>query len=227
MFIEKYKHRVGSVCGKRQRFTLTELLVVMAIMAILMGMALTPFQNILSSSGVDGAQRMLTSQLRMARQYAISKRERVALLLPGPNNNLPDPMRFVAFRSCIVDKSNNFQRWIQNTEWNYVPTGSSIIEVASSEPSGEYTSGGGVSGGKSVVDVSYDWNNDASTSPKTVNRAIIFEPTGRLSHSTAYVSVCEALYKNGSWTIRNGNNWIAVKINQFTGRVEVKRPGEA
>ena len=221
----------GYRCRKHS-FTLTELLAVMAIIAILMGIALTPFQNVLSSSGVDGAQRMVTSQLRMARQYAISKREKVAVLMPGPNTSVPDQMRYTAFRSCIVKNGDEFKKWIENTEWNYVPTGSSIIQVLDSPPSdspvsGEYDSTTGWSDTfEDIQKVNYDWNNDGTASEKRVDRAVVFEPTGRLSHTGVYVTACEAVYKSGNKTVRNGNNWISMKVNQFTGRVEVIRPSD-
>jgi len=60
-------------CSQR-RFTLTEMLVVISIVAVIMGMAL-PALRASARHRKDAAARMVVSELRLARQYALVHRK--------------------------------------------------------------------------------------------------------------------------------------------------------
>ena len=91
-------------------FTLVELLVVIAIMVIIMGFSVPMFSKMSFGNAVDGASRMISSQLSLARAEAVAKRQYIAIVMPGTDFNQPadgkttDEYHFRAFRAAIVEK---------------------------------------------------------------------------------------------------------------------------
>ena len=68
---------------KSNCFTLTELLVVMVIIVIVMSLVVPSFTSMGAGTAVDSAARMVSTQLMLARNEAVSRRAYVAVLLPG------------------------------------------------------------------------------------------------------------------------------------------------
>ena len=121
-------------------FTLVELLVVIAIMIIIMGFSVPMFSKISFGNAVDGASRMISSQLSLARAEAVAKRQYIAIVMPGKDFNQPadgattDEYHFRAFRAAIVEttgdtKKFDFVKWFPGTEWGFLPKGAVIAEV--------------------------------------------------------------------------------------------------
>lgn len=123
-------------------FTLVELLVVIAIMIIIMGFSVPMFSKISFGNAVDGASRMISSQLSLARAEAVAKRQYIAIVMPGKDFEQPDDGKttdeyhFRAFRAAIVeedddddDNTYNFKAWFPGTEWSFLPKGAVIAEV--------------------------------------------------------------------------------------------------
>ena len=123
-------------------FTLVELLVVIAIMIIIMGFSVPMFSKISFGNAVDGASRMISSQLSLARAEAIAKRQYIAIVMPGKDFDQPadgkttDEYHFRAFRAAIVeedddndDNTYNFKAWFPGTEWSFLPKGAVIAEA--------------------------------------------------------------------------------------------------
>ncbi len=133
-------------------FTLVELMVVIAIIAIIMGLSVPAFRKITVGSGVDAASRMLSSQLMLARAEAIARRKCVAVIIPGQHFNKGADDRnnyhYSSFRSAFVteDSGNTFKfvEWVPGTQWTFLPTGA-VIEIletsGSSKPIALDTSG--------------------------------------------------------------------------------------
>ena len=65
---------------KRGGFTLLELLAVMVIMFMLMGMGTVAMKGLIQGSGISGATSNVKALLTQARQYAISKEQKVYVL---------------------------------------------------------------------------------------------------------------------------------------------------
>ena len=78
-------------------FTLVELLVVVAIMGVIIAVGLPAFEKLTIGSGVDAAARQLSAQLRLARQYAISNRCKVAIVMPSSETGIADMYRYTSF----------------------------------------------------------------------------------------------------------------------------------
>lgn len=133
-------------------FTLIELMVVIAIIAIIMGLSVPAFRNISVGSAVDASSRMLSSQLMLARAEAIARRKYVAVIIPGQyytkNSDDRNNYHFSSFRSAFVteDSGNTFKfvEWVPGTQWTFLPTGA-VIEIletsGSSKPIALDTSG--------------------------------------------------------------------------------------
>jgi len=123
-------------------FTLVELLVVIAIMIIIMGFSVPMFSKISFGNAVDGASRMISSQLSLARAEAVAKRQYIAIVMPGTDFKQPadgattDEYNFRAFRAAIVEEDDdnddntfNFKAWFPGTEWSFLPKGAVIAEA--------------------------------------------------------------------------------------------------
>jgi len=67
----------------RRHFTMVELMVVIVIVSIILAFSVPAFQKLAVGSGVDAAARMLSSQLSLARAEAISRRQCIAVIMPG------------------------------------------------------------------------------------------------------------------------------------------------
>ncbi len=229
-----------------RNFTLVELLSVMVIMAIIMGIGVAAFQNLSTGSGVDGACRMVNAQLRLARQYAISNRQKVALIMPANQSGLPEEYKYASFRAAVVTSSGSntytWENWIPNTKWEFVPVGACIMEVDDDC---------GIHDGSNYVlepdinssPVNYAQVNDvdmssidASLSAVDGVRAVVFAANGRRSGDSEHVTIAQATFQAPStWIIRNVDNistnksaanQFNISINSFTGRTEIKTPDE-
>ena len=133
-------------------FTLVELLVVIAIMIIIMGFSVPMFSKISFGNAVDGASRMISSQLSLARAEAVAKRQYIAIVMPGEKFNQPsdgsttDEYNFRAFRAAIVEatdesKEFDFVKWFPGTEWGFLPKGAVLAEADGDAAESSETSG--------------------------------------------------------------------------------------
>ena len=233
------KHPRSSNLRRRHRpFTLVEMLAVIAIMMILFGIAVAPFGKLLGGSGVDGAARMIGAQLRLARQYALSQRKYVAVLMPAENG--APAMRGVAFRTCVVDGNDaNFVEWVPDTKWEQLPA-QSIIYFAgpdtgndgdvtvsfTQEPYTDLDDNGQYDGGEPYFDVNGNGNHNTSLSSANEIRAVVFKPTGKIKTSGSYytVRVVEGVNVDGALSERNSDNAKLLKLDVFTGRVTYEEP---
>ena len=119
-------------------FTMVEMLFVLGVIAVMIGAALGAINLMGTHKGAEGGARMLSRQLFLCRDFAVIKRQRVALLLPqGPqmtdklyNNSYGSPATNygTAVRPCLVTRNGAFVDWIDKTAWVIMPRGV-FIEV--------------------------------------------------------------------------------------------------
>lgn len=205
---------------KRFSFTLVEMLVVLVITGVLLGLAMPAFEHLTVGSGVDAGARMVGAQLRLARQYAITSRKRIALLMPRDDEIGPPAVarHYTQFRACEYSfngVSTNFVAWIPNTKWETLPTGAIIARMA-----------------RSMFSLTGPGDPPTDTSPEVVSnvpgfalaspvRAILFKPNGQLEKSVSqYVWLAEGFPTGTNIAkVRNTKNVIAIYVDVYTGRI--------
>jgi len=116
---------------KYHRFTLIELLAVMAIASLLVGLMLPAFNRMLAGNKVDDMAVRLKLGLELAQATAASKNRYVALVLPnGSDSTITDEEvqqhRLGGYRMAYVAKSGNnwnFENWVEGSDWRNAPAG--------------------------------------------------------------------------------------------------------
>lgn len=110
-----------------RQFTLIELLTVVAIIAMLVGITVPIYNRLMTGNAVSYANRIITSQLNMARTYACSRRVDVAVIFLDHtityNDN--DPVALRTYRTAIVRNNGGtweFVEWVPGTNWQYLPS---------------------------------------------------------------------------------------------------------
>lgn len=167
-------------------YTLIELLVVMAIAVAVMGLAIG-FGGKLRGSSLDNASRNCLTSLHLARQYAITQRAYVAVLLPDPTTALtPAEVRgdyqARSWRPCIVNSNGVFQRYVDGTAWEFLPRGVAF----------------NASGLDAITTVNVNAIAGTAVSPITIS-GVVFTPRGDLmGNSSKTISIGVGGVSSGS-----------------------------
>lgn len=165
----------------KHTFTLIELMVVIAIISIILAITVPAFRQLVTGNSVDAAARMLSSQLMLARAEAISKRQCIAIVIPGKDfTQLSTDLNnynYNSFRAAIVEPNSGnkytFTKWVEGTQWTFLPTNSTIaaleldsnaftksLKDANTTPDGKFIPTGTVNDGNTIITVS-DSNSNA------------------------------------------------------------------
>lgn len=233
----------------RTRFTLIELLAVVALISVLMAVGVPAFARMLSGNKVAESARGIKLGLEQAQMRAASERSYVAVIFPNGIEGSQDPSasinkiipyRLGGFRTAYVRKQGNggyeFSRWL-DPEWRNAPNGAILTRVGTSAFT---TTGGyitdctasaneilkGASDLKAITGVRDDSGNQIDVGQ---NIAIIFTPYGgTVGGAKLYLLVSEAVIDGnnikypaaGTSDSNRTSNYKVLKVNNLTGRVE-------
>ncbi|MCP4180026.1 MAG: hypothetical protein GY756_19870 [bacterium] len=186
----------------KKKFTLIELLVVLGIVIIIFSISLPAFLKMTKGQSVEIAARTIGSKLNAVRAYAITNREYTALVFITNETVSNSRYNYRAYRPCIVDSSNVFQRWVPDEKWDYLPNATVLLSlsnnstIASVEDDKIFGSG----------------NKEALT-------GVIFKSTGDCVGERKTVVVGEGVYTNAALKQLNTSNRIDITVDNYTGRV--------
>lgn len=99
-------------------FTLIELMVVVGIMAVMFSLAIPAYQNLTKGSKVTGAMLQLKNTFSLARQHAITRREKTYVVFP-PNDIATSSTYEYGLRSYRVYSES----WKFLSDWYFLPEG--------------------------------------------------------------------------------------------------------
>lgn len=227
----------------QRRFTLIELLAVTVVVVIVIAIAIPAFSKITTGSGVDAAARTAVGQLRLGRQQAVTQRVKIAVIMPRAEGTVLPQYQYSCVRMAVVTGSSSpytFSKWVDNSEWNFLPPGASIMEADADE---------GIANGTGVFcrDPVENANRTVdgvdltkvSSGGGTTNgvRAAIFLANGRMSAEAGglHVTVGEAVRQGGTWVIKDVDadagtknqscrNQMCIDLDYYTGRCVMKTP---
>ncbi|OPZ84953.1 MAG: hypothetical protein BWY74_04052 [Firmicutes bacterium ADurb.Bin419] len=216
----------------KKSYTLVELLVVVAVMAIIMSIALPSFTKMAKGQAPKNAAIAISSKIKAARAYAITERKCVAIVFPDRNCNdsyeVDANLCYTTYRACIVEKDGSIWRFkepIPGEGWETVPTSVVIFKKSA----GKIIDGATELHEKSSSNMNTDLGI-GKTSPANYSYtipALIFQPSGMLVVSTSTTEDVSIRLNIGMYTKGNDpvvptdteNNYFEIAVNQFTGKV--------
>ena len=230
----------------KTRFTLIELLAVVALISVLMAVGVPAFARMVRGSKVDESARNIKLALEQAQMRAASERCYVAVIFPnGSVSDQLKPYRLGGFRTAYVkytvdDEGNEeykFSKWADD-EWRNAPDGAILTRIGDSDftpaaDAADITISGctaaansSLQGAGSLAEITGVKDDSGGDLNVGGNAAIIFTPYGEvLCGSKLYLLVAEAVVEGDKITYPNGGNasttnYKVLKVNNLTGRVE-------
>lgn len=201
--------RWSRLTRRRHAFTLIEMMVVLAITLVLLGMSWYVAGSVVSGSSVDSGARTVNSQLRLARSYAVSKRQYVALLMPNTGDlsslGLDAQTQFGgnAVRPCLVTINGStvtFDSYIEGGEWSHAPR-SVTIRITEPSASTDWTR---------CADVPFPQTGDSTLEMYCV----VFKPTGQLFSASDDMEItAEPLHNADADQSRLHISWLTGKVS--------------
>ncbi len=114
-------------------FTLIELLLVIAVMGLLMAVTVPAFVDIGRGSRVQTAVNQLSGTINLARQMAITKRERVSIVFPDDLRNLYSGLNTNHYKKALRSYAvlSDSQGYV--TDWKFLPNGVYFVDTHNAE----------------------------------------------------------------------------------------------
>ncbi len=136
----------------KKHYTIVELLLVILVVGIILGIGVAGVDKVMGTSGVTGAIRNIGGRLSVARSFAVTSNQKVAVVFPmivymrnsGGTYDIVNPLDdttvfssaqreelknkylFRSLRVCVVKWVTDryvFQRWCENDNWTFLPNG--------------------------------------------------------------------------------------------------------
>ncbi len=245
---QRIKPRANRAAGQsfaaanpQRGFTLIEMMLVIVIVGVLLAITLPLLQKLTLGSGANAGITMMASELRLARRYALTKRKRIAVILPGPNATSANVTnRYGCIRLAYVNEKNppnlyQFDSWLEDSQWSFMPNGISIMECDDDV---------GIANGASFTKEPADNNftkidgvplTSIGGNVQDGIRVVVFSSTGKVLGSSRYVTVGEAAFTGTVWIIRKPENkpknkstanQVTIEMDLYTGNFTTKNPTE-
>ena len=228
-----------------RRFTLIELLTVVALISMLMAVGVPAFARMIRGSKVDESARNIKLALEQAQMRAAAERCYVAVIfLNGSVNSSHSSLeryRLGGFRTAYVRKNGDsyeFARWVEGSDWSNAPDGAALVKVTADRskvtPVDGYVrecpkTATALENNSALTTVDSIVDDNGVAINNTGCGAIIFNPYGGVvGSSKLYLLVSEALIEGNSVTYPTASaaasdstaNYRVLKVNYLTGRVE-------
>ncbi len=222
---------------KCRKYTLVELITVMAIAAILMAIGVPAFISITKGNSVEQAASLVKTMLEQAQSNAQGSRRHVALIVDYQNKRGGE---FQSMRLAYVRRGDSgyvFEQWLPDSQWRDVPAGSVIDIVCGMKAEADYDtleSKLQAKNGNDKLKPPFEMKvktSDGSSLTSDKYPAVVFSKYGALPEAdkALYFRVTEGLYSDGNFVYKNKvdgkpANFLILKVNQFTGQVRYERP---
>ena len=211
--------------------SLIELLVVAAIISMMAGLLALGLKG-MKAPAIQGAASQVTSGLSLARQLAISKNTKAALLIETSSANGRVPFRYWS----VVYSNKGSGNWTIAKKWESLPEGAVFVEVLS----GNYSaiSKKNITGSPSLgqpFTPSDFTTNGFIISPSTTSSnlpAIMFASDGAATSGNSTTALTNAAIRiasgvtetSGQVTLTSTNQYYFVETDGIVGRIRMRAP---
>lgn len=198
-------------------YTLVELLVVVAVMALIMSIALPSFSKMAKGQGPKNATRTILATLKASRSYAITERQYVAVLFPT-TNSLGSSFAYNSYRACLVVKTTageyEFRSWIDGEPWKQLPVATIFrydkkLKVVGTDVQDDEDNASNIPIQINKVPIPPD---DATTTNDVYG--VVFTPSGKITKTSIILSIYEGTAMTApSFIPKNPANHQMININ--------------
>ena len=220
-------------------YTLIEIMIVMALAAVLVTLALPAFSALMRGNSVGITCGMIKNTMDQAQARAITDRKYAATVfdLTGEASGLTDTQ---AMRNCYISyyapsNSYGFAGWMENSQWVKLDQEAQILtwqQDRYGDALGFPTSGSDTPIGPMETIGGVQRENGSSS---VALPGIVFSSHGNVCapNCNMLIGVGEATLVNGNYIYKNPDssgretNIMAVRINHFTGRSQISLISES
>lgn len=209
---------------QKRMYTLVEMLVVMAIAAIIMALGIPAFQKLASGDKLAGSASLIKGYVEQAQSRAVTNRRHVAVVFDQTGRNFKGQGQGIGmcFADKVSDTNFNFGGLVDGVSWTQLPSGILLIDSnlngtfgapPNSIPNGLPNTG------------SINWDSHNYS-------ALIFSPYGDIIYpaNQIYFKLAEGIitgtnnivYTNLDTDGRPADS-LRLQVNRFTGKTETMR----
>ena len=217
--------------ASQQGMSLIELLVVAAIISMMAGLLALGLKG-MKSPAIQGAASQVTSGLSLARQLAISKNTKAALLIETNSVNGRVPFRYWS----VVYSNKGSGNWTVAKKWESLPEGAVFVEILSTNYNAITKKNITTSPvpGQPFTPSAFT-TNDFIILPTTTSSnlpAIMFSSDGAATTGNPTTTLTNAAVRiasgvadtNGEVTLTSTNQYYFVETDGIVGRIRMRAP---